>query len=369
MTTTATTGSGPEGLRTLFVGPVPPLRGGIAQHGARLAEAFGRRGTLEVRTWRALYPGFLYKRDQRDESATPFPGAEARLSWWSPLSWRAAGRRGRAFDLVVLPWVTPFHAVACRTIARAARPTPTVAVVHNALPHEPMPMQRSLTRAGLRPMRGFVVHSGSVRSSLRELLSGRTAELVPHPPNLELAPTPLPPAEPLRLLFLGFVRAYKGLDIALDALGEMVQHGRDAHLTVAGEFWDSLEEWTGRVRDAGLVERVDLRPGYQSDETMAELLASHHVLVAPYRSATQSGVVPLAHAAGRPVVATNVGGLAEQVGDAGVVVPPEDPLGFAQAIESVGADLEGFAARARRAASSWDDVVDAALRAAGLQTS
>ena len=354
-------------MRILFVGPVPPLRGGIAQHGARLIEAFRATHQVDVTTWKALYPKLLYKHDQYDPKAQALDGADPALSWWNPMSWRGTGRFGRDHDLVVLPWVTPFHAVACRTIAKNASPTPAVAIVHNALPHEPMPMQRSLTRSGLGAMRGFVVHSGSVQRALTELLPATDSELVPHPPNLELAPTPMPPAKPLRLLFLGFVRAYKGLDIALDAMGAMCSRGADVTLTVAGEFWDSLEDWRARVRDKGLVDRVDLRPGYQSDEVMAKLLADHHILVAPYRSATQSGVVPLAHAAGRPVVATDVGGLREQVGSAGAIAAPEDPDRFAEAIGTVAEDLEAFGVRAEQSASSWEDVAQACIRAAGLE--
>lgn len=353
-------------MRILFVGPLPPLRGGIAQHGARLVEAFRRRHEVTVESWRALYPRFLYGHEERDPAAAPFPGARTRLAWWSPASWRAAGRAGRAHDLVVLPWVTPFHWLASRTVVGAARPTPTVAIVHNALPHEPMPMQRRLTRLGLGRCAGALVHSARVRDELAKLVGLARTELVGHPPNLALEPAPLPPPTPLLLLFLGFVRDYKGLDVALDALALLRERGRDARLTVAGEFWDPLEDWRARIVERRLEDRVTLLPGYQSDDDLRRHLAQHHVLVAPYRSATQSGVVPLAQGAGRPTVASNVGGLAAQVGQGGVVVPSEDPAAFADGLERVAADLAGFARAARAEASSWDDVVDACLRAGGL---
>jgi glycosyltransferase involved in cell wall biosynthesis len=229
-----------------------------------------------------------------------------------------------------------------------------------------MPMQSTLFRLGLSRARGVVVHSAAVERDVATLLALPTV-LVPHPPNLELAPTPLPPAPPLRLLFLGFVRPYKGLDVALDALALLRDGGRDARLTVAGEFWDPpLESWRARIAAQGLAERVLLRPGYESDDAVRALLAEHHVLVAPYRSATQSGVVPLAHAAGRPAVASDVGGLAAQVGAGGAVVPPEDARALAAALAAVGDDLERHARAARAAAVSWSDVADAVLRAGGV---
>lgn len=352
-------------MRVLFVGPVPPLRGGIAQHGARLVEALRARHEVEVVTWSALYPRLLYRHEQEDPRAAPLPGAQALLGWWDPLSWRRAGRLGRRAELVVLPWVTPFHWLAWRTIAGCAAPTPVVAIVHNALPHEPLPLQRTLTRLGLARARGIVVHSRSVERELAELVASPTV-LVAHPPNLALAPTPLPAAPPLALLFLGFVRPYKGLDVALDALALLRAQGRDVRLTVAGEFWEPLEGWRARVAALGLGEHVELCAGYQSDAEVRALLAAHHVLVAPYRSATQSGVVPLAHAAGRPAVASDVGGLAAQVGAGGLVVPPEDPRALAQALARVADDLERYARAARAAAASWSDVADALLLAGGL---
>jgi len=355
-------------MRIVFAGPVPPLRGGIAQHGGRLVEALRAAGhELEVISWSAHYPRLLYRHDQRESGAAPPAGARFDLAWWSPASWRRAGRAARRADLLVFPWVTAFHALPLRVMIAAARPTPAVAVVHNPLPHDPQPFQRALTRSVLRRAHGALVHGRRVARELHALTGLERVESVPMPALIEVAPAPLPPRPPLRLLFLGFVRPYKGLDLALGAVRLLVERGREVELTVAGEFWEPLERWRARLRAEDLERCVELRPGFALPEEIGRLLAAHHLLVAPYRAATQSGVVPLAFAAGRPVVATDVGALAERVreGATGALAPPGDPAAFAAAIERAAARLEPLAAGALADRATWPQVAEALLRAGG----
>ena len=353
-------------MRITYVGPVPPIRGGIAAHGANLVRALREQGCqVDVISWRAQYPPFLFKGEQADTSRAGGDGVRFSLRWWDPLSWILAGRAAARSDLVVFPWVTPVHAIHTRVILAAAGGTPAVAIVHNPRPHEPLPFDRSLLRMVLARVRGAVVHSKAMITDLALLAPIPHVLSVGHPPNLELTPEPLPPRPPLRLLFLGYVRPYKGVEVALEALRLLA--GRvDARLTVAGEFWEPLEDFQARVRGLGLEDRVDLRPGYVPDEELAGLLASHHVLVAPYLSATQSGVAPLALAAGRPVVATAVGGLPEMIreGENGTLAPPSNARALADAIERAARNLEALGRGARASTASWAEVARTVLEAA-----
>src|SRR6185503_3847593 len=126
-----------------------------------------------------------------------------------------------------------------------------------------------------------------------------------------------------------------------------------------GEFWEPLvDTWRERVTAAGLDGAVDLRPGYVADNAVGDLLAAHHLVVAPYRSATQSAVVPVASAAGRPTVATPVGGLVEQVRDGqnGVLAADGDAAAFADAVTRALDNLDALAASAAHTAPTWDAV-------------
>jgi glycosyltransferase involved in cell wall biosynthesis len=190
----------------------------------------------------------------------------------------------------------------------------------------------------------------------------------PMPPLVDVTPQPLPATDSLRLLFFGFVRPYKGLDVALDALVLLRERGIRIELNVVGEFWEEVGPWERRVAEQQLDGQVTLRPGYVPDREVNDLLAAHHGVLLPYRSASQSGIVPVALAAGRPVIATRVGGIAESVDDGvnGVLAEPGDPGSLADAIERFAAHLPDLAAHARDNLPTWDDVAVAVLKMTGV---
>ena len=353
-------------MRIAYVGPVPPHRGGIAQHGWQTVEAFRRLGNdVEVESWRSLYPKGLFKGEQ----PTGLPRREGdvrfRLRWWHPLSWVLAGRRCREAELIVFPWVTPVHAIPLLVLLRAAG-RPAVSFVHNPEPHERMPFSKLLLRLVMARTEGAVVHAETAADALRERTDVERVEVTPHPPNLAIEPAPMPGPVPLRLLFLGFVRAYKGVDLAIDAIGELRSRGRDVRLTIAGDFWEDPAPMREDLATRMLGDVVELRVGYVPDDEIGPTLAEHHLVVAPYRTATVSGIAPLAFAAGRPIVVTPVGGLPEAIahGENGIVADVVDPVAVADAILAAAADLERLAAGAAASASRWEDVADALLRAA-----
>ena len=347
-----------SGVRVTFVGPVPPLPGGISQHSARVVEALRNCGAdVTVVSWASQYPPVLYKGSKRDPDAQPFPGARFLLRWWDPTSWVRAGRIAKQSDLLVMPWVTPVHAVPQRTIAATAG-VPVSYLVHNAIPHERMPFDERLAHASMHRAAQIVVHAQAVAADVHLLAPGVPVAIVPHPPQLPIVAEPLPPRPPLRLLCLGLVRHYKGFDIAVEAVRTLRQRGVDVQLTIAGEMWDDHEEWERRVAAPDLEGAVTLVARYLADDEMGVRLAQHHMLIAPYRSATQSGVLSLAFAAHRPVVATDVGGLREAIDErgGGAVVPPEDAGALADAIIKVADDLDGASTRAGATSWTWDDV-------------
>lgn len=351
-------------MNITYVGPVPPLRGGISQHGGRLVEALRSSGhRVRVCSWAAQYPRRLFPGEQWDRQARPLEGANFSLRWWIPASWWRAGRAAAKSDLLVFPWVTPLQAPAYRLVLAAASSVPAVAIVHNPVPHERRPFDDLLTRWTLRKVRGAVVHALVLRDQLHELIPNLEVATVPMASHLHVEPTDLPLGPPYRLLFFGFVRPYKGLDVALDALSMLVRRGAQVELTVAGEFWGPVEPWRAAVRERGLTGRVDLRAGYVPDSEVGSLMAAHHAIVVPYRTATQSSVVALAYAAGRPVAATTAGGLAELVteGVNGALSPPGDPAALADAIERVLADLPRLARGARSSTPSWSRIAAAVV--------
>jgi D-inositol-3-phosphate glycosyltransferase len=354
--------SGSNSKRLAYVGAVPPLRGGIAQHGANLVSALRDRGhEVRVYSWQRQYPRLLYPgQRQREPQTGVLPGATYPLRWWDPLSWMSTGRMLERFapDGVILPWVTPFQALALKSVAATAGCRNIVMLVHNLEPHERQPLTRPLTRWMFKGARGALVHSTTDRNALERMGIDLAVEVAAHPPNIGCEPTPPPSSPPFRLLFLGYVRPYKGVATLVNAMGALRRNGVDVRLTIAGEVWDGGEELRELIAREQADDVVHLRDEYIPDEEVPRLLQDHHTLVAPYRSATQSGVIPLALAAGRPVVATRVGGLVEQVRhmEDGVLVEPDDAEALAEAVQLVAERWSEMSRLAELHVPTWEDV-------------
>lgn len=360
-------------MRISYVGPLPPLPGGIAQHGSHLVTGLQHLGhEVETWSWASQYPGWLYKGAKRDPSSQPFGGTQFSLSWWNPISWLRVGRTARSADLAIVQWVTPFHGVQLGTLMRIMRSTPTICVVHNVVPHERLPLARLLTKYALRATTHAVVHSVAQLDQLNELLPHLVASRVPMPPHLvRVRVAPAPDRPPLRLILPGYVRPYKGVEVAVRGVQAYVRRhpDRPIELSIIGDFWKPTSAEVQALVDSLLLgDLVRVQDGYLSDSAMLDEIASHHAALLPYSSATQSGIIPAVLAAGRPVISTRVGGLAEQVRDGvdSLLCPPNDPDAIADAIEMLDDRYETYQAAAATTwqPDAWDqvaaDIVDIA---------
>lgn len=361
--------------RVAVIGPMPPIRSGIARHSAAVARAIARRPGHAVRVWgfHRQYPGFLYP-GETERMAGACPPADLTVSepldGAYPLSWwrTAADILDWSPDLAVLPAWTFFLAPALGHVAGRLRTAgvPASMIVHNAFDHEEAAWKSQLSLWQLGKADRFVTHNDELAATLRARFPDTPVAVFPHPVFDDL-PEPegrLPRETELELLFFGLVRPYKGLDLALQAMGRLGD--RDVRLTVAGEFWGGLDETRALIDRLGIARRVDLRPGYASDQDAAELFARADVLVLPYRSATGSGVIPTACRYGRPVIASDLPGLAPAVidGETGWLAPPGDADALAEILarlDRAATTRAGEAARRFGQNLSWDRFADKVL--------
>ena len=344
-------------MRLAIVGPLHPLRGGIALHTAEMASAARARGhEVRVLSYSRLYPkAFFPGRSQLDPDPDSAAGAAveraALLDSCLPWTWprAAAWLAAWAPDVVVLQRWHPFFAPALATVAARLRAqgTRVVWMVHNARPHEGRAAPwRPLLKLGIRADDACLTHAESELAALRELGVRAVLRRTTHPAPATLASPADPvaarrtlriPDDEVVFLFFGYVRGYKGVDVLLDALRRLAVQGPPWRAIIAGEWYIDRAAADRAVADPPLAGRVELVDRYLSAEDAARYFAAATVVVLPYRSGTQSGVVPLAYAYGRGVITTRVGGLAEavRVGESGVLVPPEDPEALAAALEDV----------------------------------
>ena len=235
----------------------------------------------------------------------------------NPLTWFKSIKELKEIrpDLVIIPWWTVFWAPCFGLISWALRRQKirVIYFCHNVVEHETATWKKWLTRQVLKNASSYVVHTKDDQKNLQQLFPDATILVHPHP-IYDQFPQPkgtLKRRKSLELLFYGFVRPYKGLDDLIDAMALLKK--RDIQLTISGEFWAGEKETRQKIETLGLSEQVELRPKYHTDEETAELFDRADVVVLPYRSATGSGVVPLAYHYNKPVIVTDVGGLPDVV--------------------------------------------------------
>ncbi|MVN78896.1 glycosyltransferase [Hymenobacter sp. HMF4947] len=378
-------------MKVVIVGPAYPLRGGLATYNERLARAFRAAGDdVRLVTFSLQYPSFLFP-GQTQFSTEPGPAdlsIEVSINSVNPLTWLAVGRRLRRErpDLLVFRFWLPFMGPALGTIARLVRGnghTRVVAITDNVVPHEKRPGDGPLTRYFLSACDGFVTMSRSVLADLQRLGFGRQPALYrPHPlydnfgpvkPRATaLAALGLPPHFHY-LLFFGFIRAYKGLDIMLEALADARLAALPIKLIVAGEFYEDAAPYEVIIQKYQLEGKLVRATDFIPNERVADYFCAADIVMQPYKNATQSGVSQVAYHFERPMLVTDVGGLAELIPDGvvGYVVPPT-PLAIADALVDFYAHpakqaLFEAGTRQVKQQFSWEVMVAALKEVAGLK--
>ena len=332
------------------MGPGPGTRGGIAQFNGELARVLQDAGAeATILAYSRTYPPFSRAGRQGPDPSRRQENvrSNAVLVPWLPWTWLRARRTLRAVSpqIVVFQWWHPITSLSTWYLARFARRlrARVVFVCHNASPHESFPLSRALTRLTLRDGDLLISLSEVVARELRCLAPKARISVVPHPPYSVLADeasaairekwdTRIGVRAGMKIvLFFGNIRPYKGLRDLVDAFPR-VAAAHDAMLVVAGTFFESVDSYRARIHELGLIDSVCLFDEYIPNEDVTTLFAISDLVVLPYRSASQSGVIPLAAMFRKPVVTTNVGGLPEALAGSGVIVPPSDPEALGAAV-------------------------------------
>jgi glycosyltransferase involved in cell wall biosynthesis len=373
-----------EQMRVAIVGPMHPYRGGIAHFLEKMEAGLRERGheTVPV-TFTRQYPELLFpgKTQYVEDAETTENDPVRLLDSLNPWTWYTTARHlaRREPDVVVFKYWMSYFAPSFGSIARYLRRqgVRVVAVVDNALPHERRPGDKVLGKFFLRACDGLIVMSDEVEGDLHELGIEAPIRRVNHPiyntfgearPRGEARDELDLPADAPVLLFFGFVRRYKGLHVLLEAMPQIVERLPDVRLVVAGEFYDKKAFYENIIETHGLGPYLHLHDGYVSDEDVAAYFSAADVVVQPYVSATQSGVAKVAYHFERPLIMTDVGGLAEMMpdGEAGLVVSPEDPQALSNAVcrffEEGLQDKLTEGVRREKAKYSWTPLYEAVER-------
>lgn len=329
--------------RVVIVGPAHPLRGGgMSTFNERLAMAFKEAGDeVEIVSFSLQYPSFLFpgKSQYTDEPAPAGLRIKTLINSINPISWIRTGNyiRKQCPDLVIFRYWLPFMGPALGTIARIIRRnrySRILAIADNVVPHEKRPGDTPFTKYFLSACHGFVTMSRAVQQDLERFEPTKPNVYLPHPlyDNFGEAETKQEACDAISLdprysyiLFFGFIRAYKGLDLLLKAMAEPVLNARaDIKLLVAGEFYEDAGPYHELIQKLELQNRLVLRTDFIPNAEVRHYFCAADLVVQPYKHATQSGVTQVAYHFDKPMVVTNVGGLSELVPhrEVGYVVEP-----------------------------------------------
>ena len=334
--------------KVIIIGPAFPFRGGIANFNNALAQEYYDRGDqVTLYSFTLQYPGFLFPGTTQYESgdAPKNLNIKTLINSVNPFNWINVARKINAEkpDYVVVRYWLPFMAPCLGTIARLLnKKIKILAITDNVIPHEKRIGDTLLTRYFVKSCDAFLSLSASVLDDLSKFTNTTYKKFIPHPiynvfgdkitkakalENLGLN------SEDKHLLFFGFVRKYKGLDLMLKAMGDSRIKAMGIKLIIAGEFYDDKTEYTDLIADLGIAKNIIMKSDFIPANKVKDYFCSADMITQTYRTATQSGVTQIAYSFDRPMLVTDVGGLAEIVPHNKVgYVTSQNPTEIADAI-------------------------------------
>ncbi|MEP7165585.1 MAG: glycosyltransferase [Ferruginibacter sp.] len=330
----------------IIIGPAHPLRGGgMSTFNERLAKAFQDNGhTVTIYTFSLQYPGFLFPGTSQlsEEPAPQGLNIKVVINSMNPFNWIRVGRmiKKEHPDLIVVRYWLPLMGPCLGSILRIAKKnkhSKVVCIADNVIPHEKRLGDKAFTKYFVRPVDAFITMSQKVLDDLKTFNSTKPAKFIPHPLydnfgqkiSKEEARNRLKIDKgQLVILFFGFIRKYKGLDILLEAMklikdqASGIRH--PVSLLIAGEFYDDRKLYDEQISRLGIRDLLILRTAFIPNNEVKYYFCAADLVIQPYRNATQSGVTPLAYHFEVPMIVTNVGGLPAMVpdGKAGLIAEP-----------------------------------------------
>ena len=340
--------------KIILIGPAYPYRGGNALFVTHTYESLKNHFDVKIYNYKLLYPSFLFPgTTQFDKSKEQvFKVASERIiNSINPFNWiRSANLiKKENADLVVFDWWHPFfgfcHGVISFLLRKKYR-YKILFIAENVVSHEGNAIDKFLTRIGLNSASKFLALSGIVEKEVQQFAKGKKVYRSELPvydcykqseqPDLIILKRKLGFEEDsLVLLFFGYVRKYKGLDLLIEAFPKILSHNPKARLLIVGEFYDDPKEYIDLIKKMKIEGKVKVTNQFVPNEEVAKYYQASDIVILPYRSATQSGILNVAYGFYKPVIVTNVGGLAEFVdeGKTGFVVHPNSTDEIAEGVQ------------------------------------
>jgi len=337
-------------MRIVIIGSAYPLRGGLASYNERLANEYIKQGNeVIIYTFSLQYPKILFpgKTQYSTEKPPENLNIKIKVNSINPLNWIKIGMEIKKLkpDLITTKYWIPFMAPCLGTIsgiAKKNKETKVISILDNIIPHEKRICDKPLSRYFVKNVDGFVAMSQSVLDDLQKFDSEKPRSFCPHPlfDNFGEAISKAAAKKNLKLedntnylLFFGFIRDYKGLDILLEAFADEKLKKLPLKLIVSGEFYTDSKQYYEIINKNNLKDRVIMHTDFIKDSEVVNYFCAADIVVQPYKTATQSGVTQIGYHFNKPMIVTDVGGLSEIIPDKKVgFVVKTNPKAIADAI-------------------------------------
>lgn len=372
-------------MKIAYLSTFFPYRGGIAQFNASLFRELEKTNEIQAFTFTRQYPDLLFPGQTQfvtDQDAVDRVPATRSLDTINPVSWKKTAEiiGKQQPDLLLMKFWMPFFAPSLGYVSGKVRKgkTKSIAILDNVIPHEKRPGDLALIRYYLKRVDGFIAMSKSVEQDLLSLKPDAKFRLKAHPvydhfpdsvDQVKARKALNLPENKIILLFFGFIRDYKGLDLLIEAMPKLDDR---FHLVIAGEVYGNFDKYQERIDKLGLKDRASVFTRYISDPEVAQFFSAADLGVLPYKTATQSGIVQIAYHYDLPVLVTDVGGLTEMVtdGKTGLVIPSPDSQLIADGIldafrENKNLDVFRKEIQLKKPEMSWSGFAGTVLGLAG----
>lgn len=334
--------------RIVMIGPVYPFKGGISHYTGAMAKNLTKDFEVFTISYKMQYPKILFKSEQRDFDNDTFKVHDTKylVNTANPFNWINSARKIKKLkpDYIIMQWWHPYFSPCYTGLSMFTRKIPKIFVCHNVFPHERFPLDRFLTRTVLKKGKAYITHSAMDAEDLKGIVAVPNYEttVLPVHNSFKMKNLTKPQArlaanvseDKKILLFFGFVRDYKGLRHIINAMPDIVKYDSNIRLMIVGEFRSDKENYLEQIKNLGVEDNIDIVDGYIPDSGIEKYFAASDLIILPYESATQSGIVQIAYGFEKPVIATNVGGLPEVISDGktGYTVEPKNPKALAEAV-------------------------------------
>ena len=341
--------------KIILIGPAYPYRGGNALFVTHTFESLKNSFDIKLFNYKLLYPSFLFpgttQFDNSKEQVFNVPN-ERVVNSINPFNWFKVARlvKKENADLIVFDWWHPFFGFCHGTISfliRKRYKNRILFITENVVSHEGNFIDKFLTNIGLKFASKFLALSGIVEKDVQKYSGGKKVyrselpvyDCYQQSENFNISKLKIDLGfneNSLVLLFFGYVRKYKGLDNLIEAFPKIVSDHPDTRLLIVGEFYDDPKEYFELIKKLKIDDKVKVINQFVSNEEVAKYYQISDLVILPYRSATQSGILNVAYGFDKPVIVTDVGGLAEFVdeGQTGFIVNPNSPDAISEGVQN-----------------------------------